>query len=235
MPSEERVEDRKDQGDSDPDRISITGSDTKVDDRKYQGDSDPDHIGVAGNDPASSCVTGGDLTSTDRSRWEKAMISFTMLKDKIAKTPMLKHFDPDRHPVIVVYASKWAVSAALLQEHDGTYWPVKFTNQTLKPNEIYYGMVEKEVLALLRILDICYTMLVAREIKVLTRHSTLARMVQSSGLNGRLGRWAALLSNWTLEIRKCEKGEDEILGTLAASITPREEIDEKLIAIAPQK
>ena len=68
MPSEERVDDCKDQGDSDPDRIGITGSDTKVDDRKYQGDSDPDHIGVAGNDPASSCVTGGDLTSTDRSR-----------------------------------------------------------------------------------------------------------------------------------------------------------------------
>lgn len=46
---------------------------------------------------------------------------------------------------------------------------------------------------------------------------------------------AALLSNWTLEIRKCEKGEDEILGTLAASITPREEVDEMLIAIAPRK
>ena len=55
------------------------------------------------------------------------------------------------------------------------------------------------------------------------------------GLNGRLGRWAALLSNWTLEIRKCEKGEDEILGTLAASITPREEVDEVLTAISPKK
>ena len=71
------------------------------------------------------------------------MISFTMLKDKIAKTPILKHFDPDRHPVIVVYASKWAVSAALLQEHDVTYWFVTFTSRTLKPNEISYGMVEK--------------------------------------------------------------------------------------------
>ena len=34
-----------------------------------------------------------------------------------------------------------------------------------------------------------------------------------------------LLSNWTLEIKNCETGEDEILGTLAASITPREEVD----------
>ena len=96
-------------------------------------------------------------------------------------------------------------------------------------------MVEKEILALLRILDIGYTMLVSREIKVLTRHSTLAWLVQSTGLNGRLGRWAALLSNWTLEIKKFEKGEDEILGTLAASINPREEVNEMLMAIAPQK
>ena len=44
-----------------------------------------------------------------------------------------------------------------------------------------------------------------------------------------------MLSNWTLEIKKCEKGEDEIMGTLYASITPREEVDKMLIAIAPQK
>ena len=78
-------------------------------------------------------------------------------------------------------------------------------------------------------------MLVAREIKVVTRTSTLAWLLQFSGLNGRPGRWAALLLNWTLEIKKCEKGEDEILGTLAASITPHEEVGDMLIAIAPRK
>ena len=45
---------------------------------------------------------------------------------------------------------------------------------------------------------------------------------------------AVLLANWALEIRRCKKGEDEILGTLAASITPRQEVDEMLIAIAPR-
>ena len=59
------------------------------------------------------------------------MISFNMLKGKIAKTPIPKHFDPDRPPVIVVCASKWAVSAALLQEHDRTYCSVTFTSRTL--------------------------------------------------------------------------------------------------------
>ena len=72
------------------------------------------------------------------------MVSFTILKGYIAKTTILKHFDPDRPPVIVVYASKCAVSAAFLQEHDGTYWPVTFTSRKLKLNEINYGMVEKK-------------------------------------------------------------------------------------------
>ena len=168
-------------------------------------------------------------------RWKEATMAFTMLKAKIATTPTLRHFDPDRPPVIVVYACKWAVSATLMQEYDGVYWPVTFTSRTLKANELNYGTVEKEILALLRILDVCHTMLVSRELTVLTRYSTLAWLMRSRGLNGRLGRWAALLSSWTMEVKKCEKGEDEILGTLAASITPREEIEEMLIAIAPRK
>ncbi|GMF48996.1 unnamed protein product [Phytophthora fragariaefolia] len=74
------------------------------------------------------------------------------------------------------HASKWAVSAALMQEHDGVYWHVTFTSRTLKSNEINYGVIVK-----------------------------------------------------------CTKGEDEILGTLAATITPRAKVDEALIEIAPQK
>ena len=137
--------------------------------------------------------------------------------------------------MIVVYVSKCVVSAALLQEYDGIYWPVTFSSRKLKSNEVNYGTVKKEVLALLRILDIWLTVLVSREFIVLMRYSTLAWLLQSSSLNGRLGIWASLLSNWNLDIRRCEKGEDEILGMLTASVTPRKDVDEVLIAIDPRK
>ncbi|EGZ13346.1 hypothetical protein PHYSODRAFT_335121 [Phytophthora sojae] len=94
---------------------------------------------------------------------------------------------------------------------------------------------KKEVLALLRILDLNYNVLVGRSIRVFTRHSTLAWLFRSPGLQGRLGQWAALLSPWTLEVTKCTKGEDEILGAIAASITPRSDMDDALIAITPKK
>ena len=49
-----------------------------------------------------------------------------------------------------------------MQEYDVVYWQVTFVSRTLKPNEISYGMVEKEGLALLKSLDVCYVMLVSR-------------------------------------------------------------------------
>ena len=46
---------------------------------------------------------------SNKNRWKEGKVAFTMLKAKIATAPMLKHFDPDRSPVIVMYDSKWAV------------------------------------------------------------------------------------------------------------------------------
>ncbi|KAE9342017.1 hypothetical protein PF008_g10352 [Phytophthora fragariae] len=168
-------------------------------------------------------------------RWIRAHKSFAKLKEKVASTPILRHFQPELQPVVVVYANEWAISAALMQEHDAAFHPVMFASRTLKSNELNYGIVEKEVLALLRVLDLGHNLLVGREIKVLARYSTLAWLLRSSSLQGRLGQWAALLSPWTLEIVKCTKGEDEILGAIAATITPRAEVDQALIAIAPRK
>ncbi|KAE8981857.1 hypothetical protein PR002_g23694 [Phytophthora rubi] len=168
--------------------------------------------------------SGGIATKVDpevkEGRWLHAFRAFWTLREKIGTTPILRHFDPDRLPVVIVYASEWAISDSIMQEHDHTYYPVTFASRTLKSNDLNYNVVEKEVLALLRILDLNYNLLVVRPIKVLARHSTLAWLFRSSGLQGRLGQWAALLSPWTLEIVKCTKGEDEILGVLAASITP---------------
>ncbi|POM59650.1 LOW QUALITY PROTEIN: reverse transcriptase [Phytophthora palmivora] len=122
--------------------------------------------------------TGDDesVIGEEGAMWTEARTAFAILKNKIVTAPILLHFDVDRQPVVVVYASK--------------------------------------------ILDICYTQLVTRSIKVLTRHSTLAWLLHSSGLQGRLGRWAALLSSWTLEIVKWGRCK---------------EVDSILISIAPKK
>ena len=51
LPNKKRVDDRKSRGNSDPDRIDVTGGDPPADDRKGHVDSDPDRIDVTGADP----------------------------------------------------------------------------------------------------------------------------------------------------------------------------------------
>ncbi|OWY98609.1 reverse transcriptase [Phytophthora megakarya] len=92
------------------------------------------------------------LTGSVDERWIRAHRAFITLKTKIATTPVLRHFDDARTPVVIVYASDGAISASLTQEHDGIYHPVAFASRTLKTNELNYNVTEKEVLALLRIL-----------------------------------------------------------------------------------
>ncbi|POM67972.1 LOW QUALITY PROTEIN: Reverse transcriptase, partial [Phytophthora palmivora] len=178
--------------------------------------------------PTETSDPGGLDGEQVDSRWIHAQI-----EDRIH--PNIRHIDADREAVVIVYASDWAISAALVQEYDQIYYPITFVSRTLKSNELDYSPVEKEVLALLRILDLGYNMLVGRRIQVLTRYSTLAWLFRSTGLQGRLGQWAVLLSPWTLEMVTCVKGEEEILGVIAASFTPRSVKDEALIQISPKK
>ncbi|OWZ04556.1 reverse transcriptase [Phytophthora megakarya] len=227
---------------SDPDILTEDPTSPQPSDPSLRGqdpgfsDQDPN---LASRDSTPNCVKTTNPKNDNPAdldpRWIHGHRSFKVLKEKIAKTPILRHFDPDRQAVVVVYASDWAISGALMQEYDQVYYPVMFASRTLKSNELNYGIDEKEVLALFRILDLNYNTLVGRPIRVLIRHSTVAWLFRFNALQGRLEQWSPLLSPWTLEIVKCNKGEDEILGTLAASITPRSEVDKALISIASKK
>ncbi|KAE9059656.1 hypothetical protein PF007_g30877 [Phytophthora fragariae] len=110
----------------------------------------------------------------EQEKWTHATRAFDVLKTKLAETPMLKHFDKNRESVVIVYASDCAISGVLTLVHDDVYMPVKFNSRMLKPNELNYDIVEKEILALLRVLNDCYMMLAGRPVRVLTRHTTLA-------------------------------------------------------------
>ena len=80
---------------------------TQVDDDHGQwptGNHDHQRVIMDGQDQIKSKES--DVGHTGIHRWEKAMISFTILKDKVAQTLVIRHFDPDHPPVIVVYASK---------------------------------------------------------------------------------------------------------------------------------
>ncbi|POM72780.1 Hypothetical protein PHPALM_10452 [Phytophthora palmivora] len=52
-----------------------------------------------------------DVATEEGNKWTEARTAFATLKNKIVNAPILQHFDVDRQPVVVVYASKSVGSA----------------------------------------------------------------------------------------------------------------------------
>ncbi|OWY91414.1 hypothetical protein PHMEG_00040015, partial [Phytophthora megakarya] len=157
-----------------------------------------------------------------------------ILKDQLVWTPLLQHPDPGRQYVIILHANPWAISAVLGQDYDGTILPVRFVGRVLQDAELRYHPAEKEVLALLRVLNTCHTMITScseKKIRVYTRYSVLAWLFKSKTVDGS----ALNLSPWDLDIRRVENDEDGLAAILGAGITPRERLNEVAETLVPDK
>ncbi|OWY98982.1 reverse transcriptase [Phytophthora megakarya] len=100
----------------------------------------------------------------------RAKQAFEILKHKIVSTPVLRHPDRTKPFVIIPHANQWAVCAVLGQEHDGLIQPVRFTGRVLHDAELRYHIAEKEVIAVLRILQVFRTLIQGCPLIVYTRH-----------------------------------------------------------------
>ncbi|OWZ05996.1 LOW QUALITY PROTEIN: reverse transcriptase [Phytophthora megakarya] len=151
---------------------------------------------------------------------EPAKEFFEILKRKIVSTPLLRHPDRAKLFVIIPHANPWAACAVLGQEHEGLIHPVRFTSRVLKESELRYHIAEKEVLAILRTLEIFRPLIHGSEFPVVvyTRYS--------SDLE---------LSRWTLEIHRTQKDEDGLAAILGFGITPRKHLDEVAETLIPTK
>ncbi|GMF29474.1 unnamed protein product [Phytophthora fragariaefolia] len=125
---------------------------------------------------------GGDLSIARR--------SFAALQRKVANAPILRHFDKSKDVHLMLFANEWALSTTILQMHDDKLHPVRFCGRVLKDSELNYHPAEKEVLALLLVLKMCYTQLAGRQLKVYTRFSTLDWIYKSKSLFGRASQLA---------------------------------------------
>ncbi|OWY91452.1 hypothetical protein PHMEG_00039961 [Phytophthora megakarya] len=128
--------------------------------------------------------------------------SFRVLQRKVAEAPILRHFDDKKEVHVMLYANEWALSATLMQMHDDKLHPVRFCGRVLKDAEMNYHSAEKEVLALLLLLKVCYTQLAGKTLHMYTRYSTLAWVHKSKSLFGRAVQFAVLLSPWQLEVQR---------------------------------
>ncbi|KAI9983647.1 hypothetical protein PInf_007713 [Phytophthora infestans] len=160
---------------------------------------------------------GGDLTSA------KA----------VAEAPILRHFDPAKGFHLMLYANDWALSSTMMQPHDDKLHPVRFCGRVLKENELGYHPAEKEVVALLQLLKVCYTLLAGKTLHVYTRFSTLEWVFKSKSLYGRAVSSAVMLSPYDLKVKRVRERDVDFAQLLQASITSFIELADSLKHLAP--
>ncbi|KAE9288168.1 hypothetical protein PR003_g25867, partial [Phytophthora rubi] len=169
-------------------------------------------------------------SSTDLSA---AKASFAELKRKVIKGPDPSPFRLGERRPRHAFRQRVGLSSTLMQLHDDKLHPVRFCGRVLKDNEVNYLPAEKEVLALLQLLKVCYTLLVGKTIHVYTRFSTLEWVFNSKSLYGREVSFAVLLSPHHLIIKRVRERDADFAQLLQASITPSIGLDESLAHIAP--
>jgi hypothetical protein len=78
---------------------------------------------------------------------EAAFLKITILFTS-GKTPILRHYDPDRPALLESDASDFAIAGILSQKfEDGKVHPVRFVSRKLNPAELKYDVYDMEMLA----------------------------------------------------------------------------------------
>ncbi|GMF48998.1 unnamed protein product [Phytophthora fragariaefolia] len=113
--------------------------------------------------------------------------------------------------------------------------PDRFTGRVLNDAELRYHVVEKEVIAVLRVLQAFRTLLEGCRLEVYTRYSVFRWILQSKTADGRCVPWVVILSHWDITVRKVQRDEDGLAAIMGAGITPREHLDEVAESCIPAK
>ena len=119
------------------------------------------------------------------------------MKERFTKEPVLAAPDIDKKMRMEVDVSDYAMGGVLLMEcGDGLWRPVAFLSKSLNETERNYEIHDKEMLAIIRGLEVWRHLLegVQTKFEIWTDHKNLEYFMKAQKLNRRQARWALYLS-----------------------------------------
>jgi hypothetical protein len=123
---------------------------------------------------------------------EAAFLKVTILFTS-GKTPILRHYDPDRPALLETDASDFAIAGILLDTfEDRKLHPVRFVSRKLSPAELNYNVYDKEMLAVVFTLqkNQHYLQGAVHKTKIFNDHQNLSYFKTAVLLNRRQARWS---------------------------------------------
>ena len=107
---------------------------------------------------------------------------FEELKLRFCSAPILKHFDPTLDTILETDASDYVVSGILSQRHpdpltgNSTLHSVAFLSEKMTPAECTYGIVDKQLLAIIACLEKWHMYLYGTSFTICTDHYNLQNL-----------------------------------------------------------
>ena len=97
-------------------------------------------------------------------------------------------------------ASDNGIGAVLMQNFNGTLFPISYASKKLSSSESHYTTTEKECLAIVWAVKKYYNYLYGREFILQTDHECLTYINKTKFSNNRIMRWAMYLQNFQILI-----------------------------------
>jgi len=146
------------------------------------------------------------LTQKDEKWWweEPQQKAFDKLKQVFTTKPVLAAPDLDREFRVEADASNYATGGVLLMKCSDEKWrPVTFISKSLSDTERNYEIHDKEMLAVVRCLEVWRHFLEGTTVKfeIWTDHKNLKYFMKAQKLNHRQARWALYLSRFDFVLK----------------------------------
>ena len=151
--------------------------------------------------------------------WEEAQQkAFEELKGIFTSKPVLATPDLDKEFRVEADTSNYATGGVLLMKYSDEKWrPVAFISKSLSDMERNYEIHDKEMLAVIRCLEVWRHFLegVVKKFEIWTDHKNLEYFMKAQKLNRRQARWALYLSRFDFMLKHVLESKMEKTGSLS--------------------
>jgi hypothetical protein len=133
---------------------------------------------------------------------EAAFLKVTILFTS-GKTPILRHYDPDRPALLETDASDFEIAGILSQKfEDGKIHPARFVSRKLNPAELNYDVYDKEMLAVVFSLrkNRHYLQGAVHKTTIFSDHQNLTYFKTAVMPNRRQARWSEALKQYNFQL-----------------------------------
>ncbi|HEX4372953.1 MAG TPA: ribonuclease H family protein [Puia sp.] len=147
--------------------------------------------------------------------------AFQTLKKKFTEAPVRQLYDPEKPGIIYVDASDYGIGGVYCQEDPDSKTrkprPIAFYSRQFHGAEINYDVYDKELLAIVQVMDTWrhYCQGAKHKVTIYSDHKNLTYFTTTKQLTRRHARWAQKLSRFNFEIKHIKGTENVIADALS--------------------